>query len=44
MFVPVNLNLMGGVEFEETLKVELKVNSVYPDTYADTGYSIHSLY
>ena len=45
MFVPVNLNLMGGVEFKETLKVELKTNNIATggSTY-DVAFSLQSLY
>jgi len=44
MFVPVNFNLMGGVEFKETLKVELKTNNIVGNGSYDYGFSIHSLY
>ena len=44
MFIPVNFNLMGGIEFEETLKVELKVNNIPGNGAYDRGFSIHSLY
>lgn len=44
MFIPVNFNLMGGIEFEETLKVELKVNNIPGNGSYDRGFSLHSLY
>lgn len=44
MFVPVNFKLMGGVEFKETLKVELKTNAIVGNGSYDYGFSIHSLY
>ena len=44
MYVPINLHSLGGVEFEETLKVELKANNIAGNGSYDYGFSLHSLY
>lgn len=42
--VPVDFSLMGGVEFKETLKVEIKTNNIPGNGSYDYGFSYHSLY